>query len=247
MGMSDGYGNGDPDFNLDDGQFDQGGCPTGQLYVPGTGNYGDPGYIAPSCTPDLSGGGGNGLDASYTPIEYTSSAWDGTDLYGIGNSGGSINETSDFGDLSLSSMADSLDNWSTALLDFEGDSTAQLEGPILLGWQGSEYESQQNSYLKELSENYKSMSIDVLNTRAKTQSDKKQLSDVTGKTNLVGSGTINRANKKLDNQHKESVYDSYSDFLENKSGIVSDISKARQSWWDFNQDQTEDALMSDTF
>ena len=124
--------------------------------------------------------------------------------------------------------------WTTEVEDFESIGEG-IPGGVLIQYEGSEWKHEEQSYLKELTETYKDMSTDIMGTRAKTFSDKTKMRDTAGKTNLVGSGTIDRASKKMDRGHEESVFDTYSNFLEDKSGIVSDIAGARQDWWDFNQ------------
>ena len=176
----------------------------------------------------------------------TDQTWGSADLYGIGFGAGSIMEEG-FGTLGREGMLDSLINWQDDITQFQGDSTSELMGPGLLAYTGSEYEHKEQGYLKELAENYKTMSIDVLSTRAKTFKDKKRSRSVAGKTGFSGSGTIDRMESNIDKAHQDSVYDTYSNYLQDKTGITSDITSARQSWWDFNQAQVESILTSDTF
>ena len=137
-------------------------------------------------------------------------------------------------------------DWQETMYGDEGiASEGEGLGAVLTAWAGSDEQHQQKSYLEELTESYRTMSADVMGTRAKTFSDKTRMRNVAGKTNLVGSGTINRASRKMDVGHQESVWDSYSSFLEDKSGIISDIAGARQDWWDFNQDVVNSALLAE--
>ena len=177
--------------------------------------------------------------------------WSSSDIYGIGR-GGSITE-SDFTsynddgeittDRSMFGMLESFDGFMEELKPAEdADPGSDDLSSTLIQYEGSEFAHEEKSYLKELTETYNTMSRDIMGTRAKTFSDKKKMRNTSGKTNLVGSGTINRANKGMNRAHEESVFDTYSDFLEDKSGIVGNISKAREDWWQFNQDQVTSTL-----
>jgi len=174
----------------------------------------------------------------------TGELWSTSNMYGIGIQSGGVSQ-SDFttydadgeikSDLSEFGLAEKMAGWSDDMLAFTDNIGEGIPGGGLVSWAGSEEQSQENLYLKELTETYRTMSADVMDTRAKTFNQKTKVESVAGKTNLVGSGSINRVNKSINASHEESIKDSYSDFLEDKSGIMSDIAGARQDWVDWNQ------------
>lgn len=186
----------------------------------------------------------------------TGNIWSANDLYGIGV-GASVSESeftsyTDPGedgqfevnvieDRSTLGMIQDFEAWENQQSDFIAGG-GDWEGGTLIQYQGSEFQHAEQSYLKELQENYNEMSTNILKARAKTFSDKKKLRATEGKTNFAGSGTMNRASSRLDQSHKKSVFDSYSNFLEDRSGISQDILGARDDWWNFNQDIMNETL-----